>query len=529
MGNLSQLPAGFQLDPVEQPQGLPAGFQLDQPELLPPPTLGEQVLGGLETAGTIVSGIVAEPIAGLAGIGAQIGEAVGLADPGAATRAIESTREALTFEGGEESQRQLAAIGETLAPVAEVLTGAEEFLGDTAFELTGSPAIAAIAKSLPTATLELLGFKGSKLLTKAGKAPTKKLVKKSLVESAPEVSQLKAVASAVYKEIDDSGVRVKQNSFDNLVNTIEKKVRRAGLDRDVTPKASGALNRLKDEIGTAKTLTEIDTLRKVANNVAQNIDRTESALGNTMIREIDNFLDTAKPKDFIKGTESAVSTSKKFRAARVLWGRARRSELIDEAIVKGQSRAAGAEAGIRNELNNILNRKKLSKFFPKDELAAMRKVVRGDFVQNLTRLVGKLGLSIDRSPNVFQSIIAGGGTGFVAGGFGGAIAVPVVGTISKQIAQNLTTKKAKFLSSIVKAGNDGERITKAYLIAVPKAKRSVSDLADLLTDPKVDIADLEFISKSIMQEALEIAKGRRAINLASAAFAGAQGQQIQGN
>ena len=46
----------------------------------------DQALGGLENVASLASGIVAEPLAGLAGIGAQIGEATGLADEGAATQ-----------------------------------------------------------------------------------------------------------------------------------------------------------------------------------------------------------------------------------------------------------------------------------------------------------------------------------------------------------------------------------------------------------------------------------------------------------
>jgi len=494
-------------------------------ELQPEPTIGEQVLGGLQTAGTIASGIVAEPLAGLAGIGTQIGASLGLVDQSSVPEAIEATRSALTLEGGEESQRQLQSIGETLEPVAEVFGIAEEFLGDKAFELTGSPAIAAVAKSLPTAALEILGFKGAKRLTSTGKPVTKKQVTKAIVESAPEVQQLKDVSRQVYQEIDDSGFKIKPKAVDRLISNIDRNTRKAGLDPRTTPRAAGALEVIKDDLGAAQTLTEIDRLRTVAQGVAKNIDPTEAQLGNRMIQEIDDFLDTARPVDFVKGSASAADTAKKFKSARKLWGRARRSELIEEAIVKGESRAAGAEAGIRNELNRILNSKKLSKFFPKDELAAMRSVVKGDFKQNITRLVGKLGLSIDRSPNVFQSIIAGGGLGAVVGGAPGAIAIPVIGTVSKRIAKNLTTKKANFLNNIVRSGENGERIAKAYLNAVPKAKRNVQDLADLLSDPNINIDDLEFIANATIREAAEIAKGRRAINLASSAVAGSLSQQ----
>lgn len=488
-------------------------------------SLAETAGGVVENLGSFASGIVAEPIAGVAGIIQSLNP---FADEGAGVRAVKATKELLTTRPKTISGRQQqASVGEALQPVAEVLQKAERALGETTLEVTGSPALAAAAHTLPTAALELLGLKGSKRFTKLSGEPTKRQIKTALVESAPEVKQLKNVARQVYDEIDASGVRVKQTAFDGLIDKIEKVTKRKGLDSRVTQQAAGALEALKKSKGVDQTLTELDTLRNVASNVAKNTDKVEASLGNIMISEIDDFLDNLKPSDTVGGSIKSADTAKKFKAARGLWGRAARAESINDAIEKGSRRAAGAETGIRNELNSIINNKKRAKFFPKAEIAAMERVVKGNFAQNFTRMVGKLGISIDRSPNVFQSIIAGGGLGAVAGGATGALVVPVIGTISKKIAQTLTTKKANFLSNITRAGNDGEKIAKAYLTSVPKAKRNIQDLADLLSDPNVDIGILETIANKTIQDALEIAKGKRQINLAASAAAGATPQAIK--
>ncbi len=90
-----------------------------QAQQQPEPTLGEQIGGGLETAATMVSGAIAEPIAGLAGIVQSLNP---FADEGAGAQAVEATREALTYQGGDTSQEQLKAIGETLVPVGNALS-----------------------------------------------------------------------------------------------------------------------------------------------------------------------------------------------------------------------------------------------------------------------------------------------------------------------------------------------------------------------------------------------------------------------
>lgn len=479
------------------------------------PTVGQQILGGLENIASIATSAISEPVAGLRGLAAQVaGE-----DP---TQAIESTREALTFQPRTETgKKQQQSIAETLAPVGEAVTSIEKGLGDSVFELTGSPTLAAAATSLPTAVLELLGFKGSKTLTKpSALKTTKKQVQKAIVESAPEVRQLKKVARQVYDEIDNSGVSLKPGSYDRMLENVEQATKKSGLDARVTPRAAGALEVLRDATGRGVNIGEVDTLRKVAQNVAKNIDPTESALGNIIVSEIDDFLDNLKASDINKGTESAAKTGKKFKAARKLWGRARRSELIQEAIEKGEKRASGAENGIRIELDKITRNKKLSKFFPKDELKAINDVVKGDFAQNMTKLVGRFGFSEGRATNVL-SALSGVGAGGVVGGGLGAVAVPTIGTVSRSIAQKLTRGKAKFVDSITRAGNDSERIARAYLQTVPKAKRNVNDLADLLSDPNLDLDALDSIANETVKEAKEIARGRRVINLSSAATAGA--------
>ena len=126
-------------------------LQLAQPER----SIGEQVVGGLETAATIASGALAEPIAGVAGIAQSLNP---FADEGAGAEAVKATQEALTYQPRTEvGQESLQATGEALKPVGDFFQDIESGLGDYAYNLTGSPAFAAAATTAPTAFLELLG------------------------------------------------------------------------------------------------------------------------------------------------------------------------------------------------------------------------------------------------------------------------------------------------------------------------------------------------------------------------------------
>lgn len=487
--------------------------QQQQPET----TIGEDIVGGLETAATVVSGAIADPLAGIAGIAQSLNP---FAEEGAGAQAVEDVRSALTYEGGDVSKQQLKLVGETLAPVGDALSSAESFLGDNVLDITGSPALAAIAHSLPTAALELIGVKGAGRFTKATGEPSKKQVQKAIVESAPETEAIINASRAIYKEIDDSGVRVKPNSINKLVSRIESKTRKKGLDPRTTKKAAGALSALREMKGGEQPIGELLTQKELAQRVASSSEAGDAMLGRVMVEEIDSFIDTLDQKDLARGN---ADIGKKVRVAGKLYGRAKRSEEITGAIKAAELANSGMENGIRIEFAKILRSKKRSKYFPKPELDAMQDVVNGDFKTNIAKFVGKFGFNEGRAGSMLTSL-GGVGLGAGAGGTFGAMAIPAIGIASKQIAQKLTKNKAAFTDKIIRAGTDANRITKAYLSSVPKAKRSSSDLADLLMDPLIDLDELDMIANKTMQDAVDIAKGKRVINLAMGAMVGEASQ-----
>jgi hypothetical protein len=216
------------------------------------------------------------------------------------------------------------------------------------------------------------------------------------------------------------------------------------------------------------------------------------------------------PSAFATGKQASSQVGQKYKAARNLWGRARKSELLAESIDRAKSRASGFENGLRVELDKISNSKKLSKFFTKNEKTLMRDISRGNKSQNIAKLIGRFGFSEGRATNVLTAL-SGVGGGAVAGGGIGAFVVPAVGTASRKIAQELTSSRVKFLESMTKAGNNAELIAKSYMATVPKSKRSISDLSALLSDPSVDLSAMINKSNTFIRDAAELANGRRII------------------
>jgi len=164
---------------------------VDRPVIEKP--VGSTAEGIIEPIKAITSGIVAEPLAGLSGL---VTLPQGLDASG---KAIKETREALTFKPKTQVGTEgLHTVGDLfkagidlanvplsgLGGILELITGqgldqatdtirniqkvgVSKALGERVFEETGSPEAAAIAESVPTAALEVAGFKGIQRGTKA--------------------------------------------------------------------------------------------------------------------------------------------------------------------------------------------------------------------------------------------------------------------------------------------------------------------------------------------------------------------------
>tara|TARA_R110002096_G_scaffold66306_1_gene161342 strand:- start:4996 stop:6657 length:1662 start_codon:yes stop_codon:yes gene_type:complete len=510
----NELPQGFTLD--NKAQALPQGFTIDQPSevqndvnsrgvndsIRPVPTsgqssvigeatIGEDLLGGAEVAGTILSSAIAEPIAGLSGI---VSALFGDTKSGADT--VNLVKDALTFEPRtKEGKAKLKAVGDFVAPVGEKLGQIESFLGNSVLDATGSPELAAIAHSLPTAALELLGVKG----LKGAKLKNTKLssnVAEAIQQAAPDLQTIKQATSSAYKELDNLGVKIKPQVFDRFSDGLQSKLSKEGLNlngpsEQLFPKSSSALKTIIAEKGLPKTAGELETLRKVATGAAKSIDPPDARLGTIIVDEIDSALDSLSNE--IGG---------KFKEARGLAQRGFKSQSIQDMIENASHTASGMENGLRIEARKLLKNKKKRRGFSQDEITALKQIEQGTTAANAAKFLGKFGISEGQATSMLGVSIGAGGGGAIGSMFGpvgaaaGAITIPALGQIAKNTAQRLTLNSTKFADDLARSGKNAKAITRAYLKHTPVSKRSVSDLTDLFLDNNLNVDDIKSLPKS---------------------------------
>jgi hypothetical protein len=336
---------------------------------------------------------------------------------------------------------------------------------------------------------------GATLAKETGKTLISGSAKKLLGQAAPTIKGLKDAARGVYKEIDDLGVTVNPSSTNRLSAELSAITRKQGFNPTIHPKVNAALKEFEAVAGQNQSLSDIDTLRRVAGSAAKSIEPDEARLGNLMINKIDDFLDSAGRKE-LSGTDKNIGA--KYRDARQLWRRAVKSEQIEEAFNKANLQATGFENGIRTQFRSILNNKRARKGFTKEELDAMRQVVKGTSLQNTAKMIGRFGFSEGQASNMLMGSLGVAG-GAAAGGPAGAVAVPLIGQLSRSLAQKLTRKGAEGADLIVRAGKSGVDVAKAYMKAVPPKQRTAQELTELLLRPDISLEGLKAAARNAPQ------------------------------
>lgn len=458
-------------------------------EQLLPPIQKEpdfQLEGILEPAAQIATGILAEPVAGISGL-----VVTALRDAQAGAETVEAVKKALTFETKSRAgKRTLSALGEVIEPIGKFAGKVETTLGNATLEATGSPELATIAHSLPTAVLTILGVKG----LKGPKFANQKLssnVSEAITQAAPDLKTIKTQATNAYKELDNLGIRVKPKVFENFANKLSGKLKREGIDPILHPKSTAAIGRIVDDIGQAKKPSELETLRKIAKDAASSIDPSDARLGTIIVREIDDSLD-----------KLSTQIGGQFKEARALSQRAFKSQTITDMIENASHTASGMENGLRIEARKLLKNKKKRRGFTRDELNALREIEQGTTAANMAKFLGKFGISEGQATSMLGASIGIGGGGAIGAAFGpggaaiGALTVPALGQFAKNTARKITLNNTKFADDLVRAGKSAKEVTKTYLKHTPIADRNISDLTDLFLDTTLTSVDIRALPSS---------------------------------
>lgn len=129
----------------------------NQYEIKPERSLTDKIAGIGEAAATMVTGAVAEPVSGLVGLARTLTDG---AEAGA--ERVRQFQENVTYQPrGDAGKEYLKDIAELpiLSDIAQSFDRGSKFAGQSALDITGSPAVAAVAEAIPAGAAAYLGAK----------------------------------------------------------------------------------------------------------------------------------------------------------------------------------------------------------------------------------------------------------------------------------------------------------------------------------------------------------------------------------
>jgi hypothetical protein len=265
-------------------------------------------------------------------------------------------------------------------------------------------------------------------------------------QQAPSIKALREASDAAYKAMDDAGVLVHRGSFGNAIDDIVKVAKDAGVDEGLHKGATAAVNRLLTEKGADISLSKIDQLRQIIRDGATTPG--DGRIVGKMVDKLDEFVNSIGMRDIKAGNlDDGV---RQLTEGRELWSRVRKAELIEQALMKAERRAASTGSGgnfenaIRQNIRQILDNPNKARAFSEAEKEAMEGVVRGSTGQNFARRVGKLSPE-GNGLNLLLSIGATAMDPTLA-------TVPTVGFVGKRVADAAASRQSELLDALVRNG-----------------------------------------------------------------------------
>jgi hypothetical protein len=377
-------------------------------------TVGQKALGVGEAALSAGTGVIGQLVGNIAGVGKEV--LTGDFGKGTAEKTAQQVQQALTYQPR----------GQVAPQILEGLQTAVEESKLAPTPITGTANI---------------GFR-----TKA---------------KIPSASDIKGQATQLYKQIDDAGVLIKSEPYNQFVNEVKvdigSKVREAR-----NPKIADAIKELDEATGSAKTLQKMQDLRESISSLKMSSEPSDRMFAGKIVEKLDDFMEKLDTSKLVAPAQGDLEAIKLVPQARNLWKQARKSEMLDEIYRKAEIKATDPyddvafATKLRAEFKNLAANKNKLRGFSAEEVKAIEDAAKGGKVENALRAFGApLQGSILQGQNVASlslPALIGLKLGGPAGAIIGANVVPASKAVSRRVAGQLGKQNLQNVIDTIKTG-----------------------------------------------------------------------------
>jgi hypothetical protein len=286
----------------------------------------------------------------------------------------------------------------------------------------------------------------------------------------PASAEIKQQASNLYKQIDDAGIIIKADPFNNFVNnvksTIGSKVREAR-----NPKIVDVFRELDEARDAPITLQKMQDLRSSISSLKMSKEPSDSKFAGQIVEQLDDFVEKLDAKKLVAPTKGDLKTIKLVPEATKLWKQARKSEMLDDIFEKAEFKIADPyddvafATKLRSEFKNLAIDKNRLRGFSEEEVKAIKNAAKGGRLENGLRAFGKAEQGEKRYSTI-GGLVGGGLSGLafgpefgniVAGPIGaaiGATTIPAIKGLSRMTAGQMGKQSLQNVLDLVKTGGN---------------------------------------------------------------------------
>lgn len=384
-------------------------------------TVGQKALGVGEAALSAGTGVIGQLVGNVAGVGKEV--LTGDFGKGTAEKTAQQVQQALTYQPR----------GQVAPQILEGLQTAVEESKIAPTPITGATNIGFRAKA-----------------------------------KVPLASDIKSQATKLYQQIDDAGVVIKTEPYNEFVNRVKvdigSKVREAR-----NPKIVDAIKELDEATGSPKTLQKMQDLRESISSLKMSNEPSDRMFAGKIVEKLDDFMEKLDETKLVAPAKGDLEAVKLVPQARNLWKQARKSEMLDEIYRKAGIKITDPYDDVafanklRSEFKNLVANKNKLRGFSAEEVKAIEDAAKGGKIENALRSFGKTDGAGDKFS--YGGALLGGGLSSFAFGpeFGGAVAgpigafigakaVPYVKGVSKMAGTQLGKRNLQNVIDLVKTG-----------------------------------------------------------------------------
>jgi hypothetical protein len=290
---------------------------------------------------------------------------------------------------------------------------------------------------------------------------------KAMQEAAPGIAEVQAKKSTLYRELENSGVRFDPQAYVDFAADVITKIQREGFDKDLHPKTAALLKRIGQLNGKSPSFVEMDTLRKLAGEVARggpSVDPADANRAIEVLKQIDSFFDAA-PVTTTNALLRPSQVNAKAKEARELSRRLAIARDIKEMDRRSAYYTGGEDVGAARQFANYMTSLRGKRLTEAEAEAFNQIAKRAGLTDVIASKAGPL------AGGTIGYITGGGPVGAVVGA--GLTAVAQAGI--KKIAEATTARQVDAALKTVLAGRNAqnEMLRKAATEAANNRLRAI--------------------------------------------------------